>query len=276
MITITADGDDGEPPGVVLDEKLMVTKIELTGVLVGKVEIGDVFKTLNGIKLPSKNEFLTKWQRCLPNITLTMVRSAGNAAAVLASRLPEEVEKLIIRKPGHEYIIIPVEVGDKKLLGLALETLVNKVVVVGIRPMSVGAEKFKRWDSILAIDRIRVSEAQVAKHLIRDRAGKFEAVIERGPESTHAANEKALAFKRAQNIANESDDWASFAGPTDVQEIVADAIPKRRLLTVAPSIFNRSPRPRTGKTIALNDNHVVTHIVSDIEHNKPLRKVPKL
>ena len=99
-MVVTVSGEEGEPPGVQLDEKLMVTKVIPSGVLEGKVEVGDVLKTLNKIKLHSKAEFLSKWNRCLPQVQLEVVRSAAAAAAVLAARLPEEVEKLIIRKPG--------------------------------------------------------------------------------------------------------------------------------------------------------------------------------
>lgn len=190
-----------------------------------------------------------------------------------APRLPEEVERLIIRKPAHDYFVINVDVGENGLLGLALETLLNKVVVVSIREGSVGEERFKKWDSIVVIDRIRVSEAQVAKLLIRDRAGKFEAVVERGPPAVVAATEKAFASK----MENVSDVWwASFDGPEDVEEIVANAIAQRRTLIPAPSIFFGSPRPQTGRKIVVNEKVVETRIVSDIEHTKPLRKVPKL
>ena len=270
---INVQGDEGDPPGVKLDG-LRVTKVEVGGLLEDKVRVGDGILSLNGIKLTDRGDFLNRWRRLVTDAQVELPRKDGAEAAILAAQLPEDVEKLIVRKPNCHYFLEKVEVADKQLLGLALETLVNRVVVVRIRDGSVGAEKFKRWDILLAVDRIRVSDASVAKHLIRDRAGKFEAVMERGSEAYGRSLEKALEAKRSAAATAEDDDWAAVAGPEDVQHIVAAAIPSRRTAKLLPGILRSSASTRPISISA--QPPLTTDIVSDTNPNKKLRPTPRL
>ena len=274
-LVVNVQGDEGEPPGIKLDDGLRITKVDAGGLLEGKVRVGDVVLSLNGIKMTERDEFMLKWRRLVTDAQVELLQKEGAEAAILASRLPEEAEKLIVRKPNCHYFLENVEVTGTQTLGLALETLVNRVVVVRVRDGSVGAGKFKRWDILLAVDRIRVSDAAVAKHLIRDRAGKFEALMERGSETYGRSLEKALEAKRSAAATAEDDDWGgSFGGPPDVQAIVATAIPDRRQRKPSPGILRRSSSTRPVAISA--DPPQETEIVSDTNPNKKLRRCPRL
>ncbi len=279
-VTEFFDREEGEPMGVETDETLMVTRVQAGTVADGKMNLGDVIKKVNGHTVNDKNHFYQLLQKCYPT-NLTVVRNDTLAEKLAASQLPQNLEKMVHRRSGFEYPLTEVDCTKfpGKQLGLTLATRYHKVYVTQARAGTIAGNFFKVGDRVIILNGAPVSDREVAKKLIVNSGGRFQAVVER------PANDSAVREVRQVEITYKAEAAkAALAAktcnmPSDIVNIVTEARKKNKDSKSEESegpkrILKRTPS-NSNRNLTFSPGHQEVAIASDVDPAKRLRNVPR-
>nr|CRZ23306.1 Bm9144 [Brugia malayi] len=97
-----------EALGVRPDENLMISRIMDKSHAQGKFELGDVIKKLNGIPIKDRNQFFKLFEDATTGKRIVVERSAERELELEKRLLPPNIEKIIKRHAGYDYIIVNV------------------------------------------------------------------------------------------------------------------------------------------------------------------------
>ncbi len=276
QLTLSFDREEGEPMGLMTDDKLTVTRVQEGTIAEGKIQLGDVLQRVNGYPIRDKTHFFLLLNRCYPTqLTISRMTIRPRHGVPLA------LERLFHRKPGYEYPMVEVDCSQYpgKLFGLILATKYHKVYVADTKAemKSVSSIFFKVSDKILIVNGTPVSDKEVAKKLIVGSRGRFQAVIER-PVSDAAKREvRLLEESYKQEVHRQQQKSTKLAYPPDVV-IIAQKQRERMKnpLPELPKILKRTPAVRDPrKRVKLNQSYVEISIPRDVSTKKKLRPVPR-
>ena len=307
---------EGEPVGLTVDDNLVVVKVApASPAEEGKLRPGDKIVSVIDIPVRTKDEFFQRIQFAHPRLRLGFKRAmeesdaagAAPAAAPVAAPagqgLDPELEKLLRRRPGFEYLVAELDwpAQQNRQLGIVLANRMHRVIVGNLKPGSLGEEKLKVLDRIVAVNGAPVSDKDVAKTLIVTAGGKFGALVER-PVSEEAKEEvgrrnvpaPAPAPAPEQAPAPPSD-RSQGTGSAAVSEMPAGdprILPMDCLLISwkERELRSKEPKPappgilrkaglRSSSKISHAEKHSTTDIHDDTRDknpNKRLRPTPKL
>jgi hypothetical protein len=290
---------------VTVDERLVVVKLVAGSVADGHIQLGDQIISVNGLAVATKDQFFYKVRFAFPRLRLVFKRAAkegeaGEAkgpapvpAAVPAAAtqqppsgtgIPVELEKFLRRRPGFEYLVAALDwpAQQERQLGIVLANRMHRVIVGGLKPGSLGEEKLKLLDRIVAVNTSPVSDKDIAKHLIVATGGKFLALVER-PVSDAAKEEhtpRAQAPAAAAPAAKPSSDVGGDPSilPYDCLAISKTERDARVASPKAPlaAILRRSGGLRTSSKLSVGETSQTHMIMSDVNPNKRLRPTPRL
>ncbi|OZC10925.1 PDZ/DHR/GLGF domain protein [Onchocerca flexuosa] len=260
-----------EALGVRPDENLMISRIMDKSHAQGKFELGDVIKKLNGIPIKDRNQFFKLFENATAEGRIIVERSAERELELEKRLLPPNIEKIIKRRAGFDYIIVNVRYDSSagRPFGLNIANVTaHKIIVPEITENTVAGDYFKICDHIIAINGNPVSDVIVAKKMIRECGANFQAVIER-----------PVTLDSNQGIKREVDEWRRRMTrpvnleqmPPDVQEIIEKHFKQREAKQVTNLIsVLRKPTGEQRKT-HFSEHHIETQIQSDIPATKRLR-----
>ncbi|TKR94569.1 hypothetical protein L596_008835 [Steinernema carpocapsae] len=278
-----------EPIGVRPDDKMLITRIQKDSHGEGKFELGDIIKSVNGIPVASRNMFFKLLEGATLNnrVEVIVERCSAREAELEMHRLPLNIEKLIKRSSGFEYILVDIKYVPKagRIFGLNIAQVTShKVIVPDVTENSVAAEYLKALDHIVAINGKPVCDVDIAKKIILNCKACFQAVLER-PKTLEAIN----------SVKKEVDEWRIKISkpqphrnmeemPADVQEIVTNQIARlEKMRKTAPNAKLPSnlcagggptKAKRKGRLrVAFKEDHVETEIQSDVSVGKKLRSI---
>ncbi len=273
-ISLEMERDEGQPLGIYVDDQLVVTRVMSYSLTDGLLQLGDVVKAVNGKPVKDKEQLYQYLRRAFPMLQLNVIRDSSRKAQLESSLLPVDLEKLVRRRAGFEYLLVEVDwpAEQQRALGLALENRLNRVVVTDLKQGSVCADKFRVYDRLLTINHSPISDKDVAKQLIISCNGKWRSAVERPVTAAAVAEMK-------ESAASATATTVVGVLPTDVQ-VIADAqrdLQKQQQLsgTAAPQpILRRTPSTGNLK-IKIDKQHQEVPIPSDVDPNKNLRHVPR-
>ncbi|KAM3715912.1 PDZ domain-containing protein [Dirofilaria immitis] len=262
-----------EALGVRPDENLMISRIMDKSHAQGRFELGDVIKKLNGIPIKDRNQFFKLFEDATVEgrVNIIVERSAERELELEKRLLPPNIEKIIKRHAGFDYIIVNVRYDSSagRPFGLNIANVTaHKIIIPEVTENTVAGDYLKIYDHIIAINGNPVSDVTVAKKMIRECGANFQAVIER-----------PVTLESNREIKREVEDWKRRMArpinleqmPLDVQEIVEKHFKQREVkqITKLVSVL-RKPTGQQRK-IHFSEHHIETQIQSDIPATKRLR-----
>uniref|UniRef100_A0A1I7VQ34 PDZ domain-containing protein n=1 Tax=Loa loa TaxID=7209 RepID=A0A1I7VQ34_LOALO len=263
-----------EALGVRPDENLMISRIMDKSHAQGKFELGDVIKKLNSIPIKDRNQFFKLFEDATAAGRIIVERSAERELELEKRLLPPNIEKIIKRHAGYDYIIVNVHYDSSagRPFGLNMANVTaHKIIIPEVAENTVACDYFKIYDHIIAINGNPVSDVNVAKKMIRECGANFQAII--------AVIERPITLDSNREIKREVDEWKRrMARPTnleqmplDVQEIVEKHF-KQREFKQATNLVSVLRKP-TGqqRKIHFSEHHIETQIQSDTPVTKRLR-----
>ena len=164
---------EGEPVGLTVDENLVVVKVTAgSPAEEGKLKPGDKIISVIDIPVKTKDEFFQKIQYAHPRLRMGFKRAmeaSEEKAAPVASApvvappgqgLDPEMEKLVRRRPGFEYLVTELDwpAQQERQLGIVLANRTHRVIVGSLKAGSLGEEKLKVLDRIVAVNGTPVSD----------------------------------------------------------------------------------------------------------------------
>uniref|UniRef100_A0A915PMV2 PDZ domain-containing protein n=1 Tax=Setaria digitata TaxID=48799 RepID=A0A915PMV2_9BILA len=262
-----------EALGVRPDENLMISSIMDKSHAQGRFELGDVIKKLNGIPIKDRNQFFKLFEEATAGgrVNIIVERSAERELELEKRLLPPNIEKIIKRHAGYDYIIVNVRYDSSagRPFGLNIANVTaHKIIIPELAANTVAGDYLKIYDHIIAINGIPVSDVNVAKKMIRECGANFQAVIER-----------PITLDSNGEIKREVDEWKRrMARPTnleqmplDVQEIVERHF-KQREIKQTTNLISVLRKPTTQRRkIHFSERHIETEIQSDTPVTKRLR-----
>uniref|UniRef100_A0A0N4T624 PDZ domain-containing protein n=1 Tax=Brugia pahangi TaxID=6280 RepID=A0A0N4T624_BRUPA len=268
-----------EALGVRPDENLMISRIMDKSHAQGKFELGDVIKKLNGIPIKDRNQFFKLFEDATTGKRIVVERSAERELELEKRLLPPNIEKIIKRHAGYDYIIVNVRYDSSagRPFGLNIANVTaHKIIVPEVAENTVAGDYLKIYDHIIAINGNPVSDVTVAKKMIRECGANFQGVI---IKFTIAVIERPVTLDSNGEIKREVEEWKKrMARPTnleqmppDVQEIVEKHF-KQREFKQTTSLVSVLRKP-TGqqRKIHFSEHHIETQIQSDTPPTKRLR-----
>ncbi|VDK81618.1 unnamed protein product [Onchocerca ochengi] len=260
-----------EALGVRPDENLMISSIMDKSHAQGKFELGDVIKKLNGIPIKDRNQFFKLFENATAEGRIIVERSAERELELEKRLLPPNIEKIIKRRAGFDYIIVNVRYDSSagRPFGLNIANVTaHKIIVLEVTENTVAGDYFKICDHIIAINGNPVSDVTVAKKMIRECGANFQAVIER-----------PVTLDSNQEIKREVDEWKRRMTrpinleqmPPDVQEIVEKHFKQREAKQVTNLVSVLRKPTGEPRKIHFSEYHIETQIQSDIPAKKRLR-----
>ncbi|VDK45430.1 unnamed protein product [Anisakis simplex] len=207
--TVRVNIDIGELPGIHFNNDLIVTFVQRSGALDGKIKIGD--------KILNVNEHPVEDRNTLERILLkhhihriTVIRDAAREEQIIQEQqVPND--KNIARRDGFIYLLLTMEQRKTAVrLGLTVKNgEPGSVYVSKILNGSLAAEKLQVGDRILELDGNVISEKEAAKKAflkaLTSPSGSISIIVERAdsavargivadalvPDSPHSNREKA-------------------------------------------------------------------------------------
>ncbi|VDM92946.1 unnamed protein product [Litomosoides sigmodontis] len=262
-----------EALGVRPDENLLISRIMDKSHAQGKFELGDVIKKLNGIPIKDRNQFFKLFEDATAGgrVNIIVERSAERELELEKRLLPPNIEKIIKRHAGYDYLIVNVlyDSSAGRPFGLNIANVTaHKIVIYEVAENTVAGDYLKIYDHIIAINGNPVSDVTVAKKMIRECGANFQAVIERpvtldsNGESKREVDEWRRRMARPTNLEQM---------PPDVQEIVEKHLKQRGIkqATNLVSVLRKSTGQQ--RRIHFSEHHTETQIQSDIPATKRLR-----
>ncbi len=163
-----------------MDDHLVVMRVMSYSLTDGLVQLGDVIKAVNGRPVKDKEQLYQYLRRAFPVLQLNVIRDSSRKAQLKSKLLPVDLENLVHRRAGFEYLLVEVDwpADQQQALGLALENRLNRVVVTDLKAGSVCADKFKVNDHLLTINQSPISDKEVAKELIIGCNGKWRSAVD--------------------------------------------------------------------------------------------------
>ena len=273
--------DEGDPVGVSVDEGLAVVKVVPGSLADGNLLVGDVILSVNGERVRERDTYYQKLRFAFPRLTLTYRR--GGAGSAPEEKVPAEFEKFLRRRSGFDYLtaVFDWPAHQDRQLGIVLANRLHRVIVGSLKSGSLGEEKLKVLDRIVAIDFTPVSDKDIAKHLIVGSGGKFTALVER-PVSDEARKEFALKSQVAPEVkaAGPQVNFSDVGG--DPRILPSDCLLITKTIRdagLAPPPSKGILRPpqltRTSSKIDIKSQSSEHVIASDVDPAKRLRHVPK-
>ncbi|VDN05195.1 unnamed protein product [Thelazia callipaeda] len=262
-----------EALGVRPDENLMISRIMDKSHAQGKFELGDVIKKLNGIPITDREQFFKLFEDATSEgrVNIIVERSAERELELEKRLLPPNIEKIIKRHAGFDYIVVNVRYDSSagRPFGLNIANVTShKIIIPELAENAVASDYLKAYDHIIAINGNPVSDVTVAKKMIRECRANFQAVVER-----------PITLESNAEIKREVDEWKKrMARPTnleqmprDVQDIVEKHFKDRK--SKKPVSLISLLRKSVGKQrkIHFSERHIETQIQSDTPPTKRLR-----
>ncbi len=269
-IVISLEHEEGEQLGMAVNETLMVSKIQKGSVAEGKIQLGDIIRSLNGKRVQSESDLFQMAQKAQPSLQLTVHRNNERTKELASKVIPGRLEKLLNRRPGFEYRLVQIDYSKspEKRLGLTLGDFLKKVIVTNIKEGSVSEEMLKVNDRLVLINGNTVNKKDIAKKLILKCGGDFQTVIER-PISKEAVEEVERKGRRRWK-------YEPFVAPKDVQEIAEAELRRRKCGQVAPQgMLTKSNEKWSSRSVSIDNDYREVLIPSDIDPRKILKKVPR-
>ena len=154
-ITMDVEREDGEPVGSAVDDRLVVGKVTSGSRADGYLLPGDQITTVIGIAVRNKDDFFHRLKFAHPRLRMTFRRTP-----VETSDLGQELEKLIRRRAGFEYLVAELDwpAQQERQLGIVLANRTHRVIVGSLKAGSLGEEKLKVLDRIGAVNGTPVSD----------------------------------------------------------------------------------------------------------------------
>ncbi|MCP9263226.1 hypothetical protein DINM_006564 [Dirofilaria immitis] len=235
-----------EALGVRPDENLMISRIMDKSHAQGRFELGD-----------DRNQFFKLFEDATVEGRIIVERSAERELELEKRLLPPNIEKIIKRHAGFDYIIVNVRYDSSagRPFGLNIANVTaHKIIIPEVTENTVAGDYLKIYDHIIAINGNPVSDVT--------------AVIER-----------PVTLESNREIKREVEDWKRRMArpinleqmPLDVQEIVEKHFKQREVkqITKLVSVL-RKPTGQQRK-IHFSEHHIETQIQSDIPATKRLR-----
>ncbi|VDN42816.1 unnamed protein product [Gongylonema pulchrum] len=168
-----------EALGVRPDENLMITRIMDKSHAQGRFELGDVIKLVNGILIKDRNQFFKLFEEATSEgrVNIIVERSAERELELEKRLLPPQIEKIIKRHAGYDYIIVNVRYDPTsgRQFGLNIANVTShKIIVPDVAENTVSSDFLKQYDHIIAINGTPVSDVNVAKKMIRECQANFQ------------------------------------------------------------------------------------------------------
>lgn len=315
-LVMDVERDEGELVGVTVNDQLVVVTVVKGSLAEGQMAVGDQITKVNDIVVSTKEQFFQKLRFAHPRLRLNFKRpnkeeeakapgapapvpppvsapvkapdAPAEAPKALPGGIPEDQEKFLRRRTGFEYLLVELDwpAQQERQLGIVLANRMHKVIVGGLKPGSLGEEKLKVLDRVVAINGAPVSDKDIAKHLIVAAGGKFSSLIER-PVSEEAKAENAIKTKSAEPTGPAAPapgiKFNDVGGDpkilphdclliTKLQREALTSNPK----TAGPSILKNSTSLRSNSKLAVADKHTELDIARDTPESKKLRRTPKL
>uniref|UniRef100_A0A0R3RWA3 PDZ domain-containing protein n=1 Tax=Elaeophora elaphi TaxID=1147741 RepID=A0A0R3RWA3_9BILA len=271
-----------EALGVRPDENLLISRIMDKSHAQGKFELGDVIKKLNGIPIKDRNQFFKLFEDATAGGRIIVERSAERELELEKRLLPPNIEKMIKRHAGYDYIIVNVRYDSSagRPFGLNIANVTaHKIIIPEVTENTVAGDYLKIYDHIIAINGNPVSDVTVAKKMIRECGANFQLRYNIHLTSFPAVIERPITLDSNGEIKREVDEWKRrMARPTnleqmpqDVQEIVEKYF-KQREIKQATNLVSVLRKP-TGqqRKIHFSEHHIETQIQSDTPATKRLR-----
>ncbi|CAG9533069.1 unnamed protein product [Cercopithifilaria johnstoni] len=170
-----------EALGVRPDENLLISRIMDKSHAQGKFELGDVIKKLNGISIKDRNQFFKLFEDATTaggrNIAIRLIKYGKRELELEKRLLPPNIEKIIKRHAGYDYIIVNVRYDSSagRPFGLNIANVTaHKIIIYEVAENTVAGDYLKIYDHIIAINGNPVSDATVAKKMIRECGANFQ------------------------------------------------------------------------------------------------------
>ena len=249
--------------------------------------------TVIGIPVRSKDEFFHRLKFAHPRLRMGFRRPPGDSGTEKSSagELSPELEKLLRRRAGFEYLVAELDwpAQQNRQLGIVLANRMHRVIVGNLKPGSLGEEKLKVLDRIVAVNGAPVSDKDVAKGLMVEAGGKFSAVVERPvSEEARAEHRRTERPGRERGVDGPSEALVAAAGPNadpailpwDCLAIAARERQQRagQPRPALPGILRKAAQPslRRSSGISHADSATSHQIQRDTPDHKRLRKTPRL
>ncbi|KAL3990845.1 hypothetical protein ACH3XW_33465 [Acanthocheilonema viteae] len=169
-----------EALGVRPDENLLISRIMDKSHAQGKFELGDVIKKLNGIPIKDRNQFFKLFEDATAGGRIIVERSAERELELEKRLLPPNIEKIIKRHAGYDYIIVNVRYDSSagRPFGLNIANVTaHKIIIYDVTENTVAGDYLKIYDHIIAINGNPVSDVNVAKKMIRECGANFQVFV---------------------------------------------------------------------------------------------------
>uniref|UniRef100_A0A7E4VQ65 PDZ domain-containing protein n=1 Tax=Panagrellus redivivus TaxID=6233 RepID=A0A7E4VQ65_PANRE len=269
-----------EPIGIRPDEKLMISTIQQNSHGEGKFELGDIIKYVNGHAIHDRNHFFKQMEAATSKgrVEVIVERSASREAELEMCQLPPNIEKIVKRHAGYQYLMVNIKYVPKagRVFGLNIANVTShKIIVPEIAENCVAGDYLKPLDHIIAINGVPVSDTTIAKKLIRDCRACFQAVIERPVtiDALAAVRKEVEEWRKKANKPPPTKNMEEM--PLDVQEIVMNLLRRREKgenqtpAMPSPMRAVTATRPR----LTFGEKHTETQIQSDVPASKTLRSL---
>uniref|UniRef100_A0AAF5PM10 PDZ domain-containing protein n=1 Tax=Wuchereria bancrofti TaxID=6293 RepID=A0AAF5PM10_WUCBA len=229
--------------------EVLVEKVEGLGAEAG-IKEKDHIKRINEVPIQSLENFenLIKGQQ---KIVLYISRGSKiNRNKVEFAKkkrlLPPNIEKIIKRHAGYDYIIVNVRYDSSagRPFGLNIANVTaHKIIIPEVAENTVAGDYLKIYDHIIAINGNPVSDVTVAKKMIREcganfqKNGKKEWLVQQTLNKCHQMFRKLL--RNISNNANSSKPPVSFRSfvnqlANNVKFISQNTILRRRSKVIHP------------------------------------------
>uniref|UniRef100_A0A9J2PQS0 PDZ domain-containing protein n=1 Tax=Ascaris lumbricoides TaxID=6252 RepID=A0A9J2PQS0_ASCLU len=193
-IVIKANIDIGELPGIHYTNDLVVTFVQRSGAMDGKLKVGDKILTVNDQPVDDRCSFERIIRRHHIH-RFTIVRDPARGEQIMhEQQVP--ADKNIARREGFIYLMLTIEQRKSaNRLGLMVKNgEPGSVYVSRVSYGSLSAEKLQVGDRILELDGVVISDKEAAKKAfikgLTSSAASVSVIVER-PDSALARGMQA-------------------------------------------------------------------------------------